>query len=302
MSSVKQELWSKVIEDNLYTDLIASVGEAATNDSENLNATKVYIPQAGTPGTILKDPVRPLAVAERSDGVLSYDLNEWVIPPSLVKFANRFDLPYDKLASLLKDATWGLNERIVRELCINWYTNQNMVETTGGDYPRHAPGAATSSTYKGLTLDDINRAGAILDSMKYPANDRYLIVDNVMFMQLIDTLGVQSARDAAIINQSTLDMPPISGFKIVRVSAVAFAQTGGTVRPYGHAGATTDKAIALAVHKSAISYAVGNVEIMLDKNNPIYVGDIISGAVYAGGKYRRSDYKGVVPIIQGSQG
>lgn len=299
MSTVKQELWSSIIEHNLYADLISGVGVAATNDSENLNATKVYIPQAGTPGTILKDPARPLIVSERSDGVLSYDLNEWVIPPSLVTFANRNNLSYDKLASLLQDATWGLNERIVRELCINWYTDQNKVVTTGDNYPRHAPGADTAAVYKGLTLADINRAGATLDSMKYPSGDRYLIVDNIMFMQLVDTLGVQSARDAAIINQSTLTMPPISGFNIVRVSAVASAATGGAVRAFGHAGATTDKAIALAVHKSAISYAVGNVEINLDMNNAIYVGDIISGAIYAGGKYRRTDYKGVVPIIQG---
>jgi hypothetical protein len=44
--------------------------------------------------------------------------------------------------------------------------------------------------------------------------------------------------------------------------------------------------------------AVGSVKIFSNADDATYVGDVVSGAIYAGGSYRRYDKKGVVPIIQ----
>ena len=77
-----------------------------------------------------------------------------------------------------------------------------------------------------------------------------------------------------------------------------YLTTAGVANAYGATGATTDDAAALAVHKSALSWALGDTKVFNNDSDAIYAGDIVSAAMMAGGNSRRYDKKGVVPIIQ----
>jgi hypothetical protein len=294
--AVQNELWLKAAQENLY-EALSKITPGATDDSDFLNALTVNIPNAGAPASVLKNPARPLTVDERTDNVHNYNIDEWVIAPRLSPFKDNTQLSYPKLQSLINDVLGGLPERVMRELLINWYTdNTYKVTTTGANYAGHAP--AATGNRKGLTLAELMAAARALDNQKLPSGDRYLFVDTAMFYQLLDVIGITAYRDAALLNQSTLDLPKVAGFQIIPVTAVAYVSSTDVIRPFGHAGAASDNAVALAVHKSAVSFAVGDIKIFQTANDPIFAGDVVSGAIMAGGKYRRSDKKGVVPIIQ----
>lgn len=294
--AITRELWISAIEDNLYASL-NKVLPAAIDDSSYLHAKTVHIPNAGTGGTVLKNPSRPLTVGERTDIDHTYDIDEWVMPPSLVKFAEMSQLSYDKLQSLVNDIMGGIGESILRGLLVNWYTDATYrVQTSGSNYTGHAPGA--TGNRKGLVLADLMAAAKALDAMNFPTGDRFLIVDTTMLYQLIETINITAYRDAALINASTLDLPPVAGFKVLSFPHVAYVTSANVIRAVGHAGAATDNAVALAVHKSALSFAVGDINVFTSAGDAIYAGDVVSGAALAGGKYRRADKKGVIPIIQ----
>ncbi len=294
--AIERELWSSVINENLYKTL-ETIIPAAFDDSELIAGKTVHIPNAGAPATISKNPTLPLTAVQRTDVDHTYTVDTYAIAPSVVKYADTVQLSYDKLASVINDITQGLPERIRAELTINWYTDGTYkVLTSGSSYGAHAPGA--TGNRKGLTTAELKAAAAILDAHKVPDGDRYLLVDTVMFYQLLDELGVTTYRDAVVSKDSTTPTDPIYGFRIIKLPTVAYCTSAYAIRDYGNAGATTDHAIALAVHKSALSFAVGDVQVFEDEANPMYLGSVISGAILAGGKYRRSDKKGVVPIIQ----
>lgn len=294
--AIQQELWLKVVQENLFEGL-DKIAAGATNDSDYLNAITVHIPNAGAPATVLKNPARPLTATERADNVHTYNIDEWVMAPRLVKFADVQNLSYNKLQSIINDIMGGLPERIIREILINWYTDGSYkVTTTGSNYVAHA--TAATGYRKGFTLADLMLAARGLDLQKVPESDRYLYVDTQMFYQLLDVIGITAYRDAALLNQSTLELPKVAGFQIIPVTQVVYLAANDALRPFSHAGAATDNAAALAVHKSAISYAIGDINVFNNAKDAIYAGDVVSGAITAGGHYRRSDKKGVVPIIQ----
>ncbi len=296
--AVQQELWSSIISENLF-DAISPILAAATDDGKEGNAKTIHVPAAGAAGTILTNPSRPLTAAARTDVDHSYDMTEFVMPPRWVTYADYLNLSYDKLKSLLNDISMGLPDRVMKEFTINWYPGAagDSVTTSGGNAVAHATGA--TGTRKSLTYENLVAAAVALDKQGIPSSDRYLIVDATMFGQLVENLGITTYRDAAILNPSTMDLPPVAGFKVIKVHQVAYAATSTyAVRAYGHGGATTDHALALACHKSALSYGYKGAEVFVDLKSAIYAGDVVSGAVYAGAKYRRSDRKGVVTIRQ----
>lgn len=294
--AITRELWISAIEDNLYTAL-NKVLPAAIDDSSYLNAKTVHIPNAGTGGTVLKNPSRPLTVGERTDVDHTYDIDEWVMPPSLVKFSEMSQLSYDKLQSLVNDIMGGIGERVLREVLINWYTDATFrVQTSGSNYTGHAPGA--TGNRKGLTPQDVINAAVILDGHNVPSSDRYLLVDTTLYFQLSLLLANGDTKSSSTYNAATNTIEQFAGFTIIPLPHVAYVTSANAVRPFGNAGATTDNAVALAVHKSALSFAVGDINVFTSAGDAIYAGDVVSGAALAGGKYRRADKKGVVPIIQ----
>jgi len=299
--AIQTEIWAKLVEENLFAsfDVLkpAAIDDSGYISKNSYGAAKVvHIPNAGTPATISKNPTLPLSVGVRTDNDHYYDINLYAMNPVAIPQLEAIQLSYDKTQSVVNDMTMGLAERIMAETTIAWYTDATYkVLTTGGAYTAHAPNA--TGTRKGLTTSEVKAAAAMLDLHKVPQNDRFLIVDSVMWYQLLDEIGITSYRDAVMGSASNIPKQPLYGFQVIVVPSVAYCTSTYTVKAYGATGAATDQAIALAVHKSALSYAFGGVQIYTELSAS-YLGDVISGAALAGAKYRRADKKGVVPIIQ----
>ena len=296
--AIQQELWINEIQDNLYKGLEA-IKIAATDDSAFVNGKTIHIPTAGAATAITKgNSTYPVTVSERTDSDNSYDLTNFEFGPYRIGWAEQQQLTYDKQKSIINDLTGGLGERMARELMISWYhyTAGKYVGTSGSAYAAHATGA--TSNRKGLTGADLRRAAAILDTQKIAMDNRFLLVDNTMFWQLMDDLEYNAERVGALGNGLQTAPGTPYGFTVIAMPAVVYATSAGVVRAYGNAGTTTDQAVALALHKSAASWAFTDVDVMNDDNNPAYFGSLVSGTAWGGGKYRRADKLGIVPIIQ----
>jgi hypothetical protein len=265
--------------------------------SEYAQGTTIHVPVAGAT-TILKNNISwPMDVSERTDTVVDITLNTYHWSPIRITQADKVQLSYDKMASLYNSLNGGLGERLLVESLISMthYTATKWVATTGAAYVAHAPGA--TGNRKGLTGADLRAAAGILDKQKVPIAERYLVVDSIMFWQLVDDLSYNADR-VDVINGLPSITTPLYGFTVVSVPQVVYFTNGGVIRDYGNAGTTTDFAAALAIQKSCVGFGMSDVETFVDEGNPLYQGDILSGWVLHGASYLRTDKEGVVPIIQ----
>jgi len=215
----------------------------------------------------------------------------------VVKQADKVQLAYDKMASLYNSLNGGLGERLLIESLIGMYhyTSGANVTTTGASYPAHATGA--TGNRRGLTSMDIRKAAALLDKQKVPIADRWLVVDSIMFWQLVDDLAYNADRVDIVAGLPSITTP-LYGFTIVSVPQVVYLKSDGGFRAYGDTGTTTDNAAALAIQKSCVGFGMSGIEIFVDEGNPLYQGDILSGWVLHGSNYLRTTKEGVIPIIQ----
>jgi len=298
--AIQKELWSPVISENLFRG-IEAIRTAATDDGIYVAAKTVHLPSAGSLAAVtVGNSTYPVAITERTDQEVTYDLTNFEIGPVRVGWADALQLSYDKLSSVANDIMGNLSERIAAKLTLDMYhyTAGTYVVTTGADTPGHATGA--TGNRKSLIGANVRSAAEIMTKQKVPTTDRYLLLDYAMFWQLVGDLSYGTYRADVVINPAGFNQltMPLYGFTVIEMPFVGYATSAGAVRAYGNAGATTDQAFGLAIQKSCASYAFTDLEMFDSEGRPEYFGDLLSGSIWGGAKYRRYDKKGVVPIIQ----
>lgn len=307
--SLQKEIWLPVIEENLFAawQTLTQLGKDDNNfvvKDASSRYYKVYIPQAGAmDGVVVNPTTYPLAVSERVDSTLDYTLDHLVMKPIRLGAWDTSLLSYKKMQSILVDFAGNIGEAQLYKTFVNWYVNgataAKRVLTSGGSMGvSSAPGSTTN--VKKLTLTDLLAGAKILDKQNVPKGNRKAVLPTDMFYQLHEDL-IAGSYNISIIEKDGLSMmsQPLAGFEIYNFPMVAnVEQTTYPVRPYRHAGATTDREAGLLFHKDMVSVAKGNLNVYVDEGNPTMLGDILSAEAWIGGKYRREDTLGVVPIIQ----
>jgi len=294
--TIQRELWAEMIAEELRAK-IDPLKMFAMDLSEYAQGTTIHVPVAGATTILKNNSSWPMDVSDRTDTVVDITLNTYHWSPMRVTQADKVQLSYDKMASLYNSLNGGLGERLLIESLIGMYhyTSGAYVTTTGASYPAHATGA--TGNRRGLTSMDIRKAAALLDKQKVPIADRWLVVDSIMFWQLVDDLAYNADRVDVVAGLPSITTP-LYGFTIVSVPQVAYVTSAGVIRPYGNAGTTTDNAVALAIQKSCVGFGMSEVATFVKEDDPTYQADIISGWVLHGAKYLRTGKEGVVPIIQ----
>lgn len=300
MAFVAQQQWIKAIEENLFRGGLEAIALAGTDDSAYIQGEKVNIRNAGTPVAVTKgNRTYPVSISQRSDDTLTYDLTNYEMGPLRIDSVDQIQTSPSLLNSNVNDLLGSTSDRAARETMIAWYhyTTGKYVETSGDNFVAHAPSA--TGNRKGITGKDVLKAAAIMNAQKVKQNDRYLLVDSVMFAQLIADLSYNADR-LEVVGGLQMILPPVFGFKVIEMPEVVFAATAGTVRDYaGTSATTTDKAVALAVQKNCVSHAWSDTRVKIDTAASGYFAEaLIEAWKYGGGSYRRTDKKGVVPIIQ----
>ena len=300
--AVQKEVWIPAIQENLYKgfELLRAV---ATDDSAFVNNKKVHVPNAGAPPPVMRgNTVYPVQATGRSDADIDYSLVNFEIGPVRLGWADALSLSYDKIASITNDLIGNLNEHMRDYVLSEWWTKNTSatVATTGSSTSSNWLGGSATGSLKDILGADVRSAAEILDRQKFPATDRWLLLDYKMFWQLLADISYNDARIEVVAGLSaTIDN--IFGFKVVQLPFVGAVNTSDVVQKPNSAGsfsfAASDRPFGLALHKSAVGFAFTEVRGFSSDEEPTYFGDILSASIYGGGKYRRSNANGVVAII-----
>lgn len=303
MGVLDQTVWLDMLEEELRDPTLEKVRAGIKDDSAFVysrgGAVTVNIPNAGSTAAVTAgNDTYPVAVTKRTNTLVTYNLTNYEKGPILVNWKDGKSAPVDEHESILRDSIEGIGIRIARDILIGQYHNTSGLYrlTSGADAPAHAPGG--TGNRKSFVGADLKAAMAIMDKTSVTEGDWYLFADSIMYWQLMTDLGYNSSRDdvQALSNGTTMNL---LGTTLIKMPNVVYAATGaGAVRTYGHAGATTDMGVALLVKKSCTSMAMTEIAAMIKEGDPTYFGDLYSATVMGGGKYRRYDKYGVVPIIQ----
>ena len=302
LNGVQVEIWENWIAENLFKG-VEFLKMCFRADEYVLMGKVVHIPQAGgAPAVVKNRSSLPATAAKRTDTDVTYPLDEYSTDPTIIPDADKVELSYEKITSVLGDHQGALTETAADNVLIAWSpaSAAKILRTTGGtNYAAHL--TAATGTRKGLCLADIKAAKVKLDKDKVPAADRFALISTDMWAQLEDELKVTSTRDySALSDPANGVIAKLYGFNIMVTVTMPIYTNAATpvIKAYGAAGATTDNEAVLCWHKGALELALGEIKFFEKLNDPQFYGDVYSALVRMGGRVRRNDEKGVVAIVQ----
>lgn len=296
--ALNTEIWIRDIVEDFFPD--NSFIARSVDHSGYVNNHTVHIPQAGSAPQVTKNRSEfPATVGTRTDSELTYGLDIYDVPPLRVQHLADVELSYDKRQSMLKQSKEALMNYVHMDILKKWIpTGVRTVATSGDAAAAHVHSTATGNRNK-MSRADVEKVKMMMDSQDVPALGRSILLDAVMYNQLMNSL-----TDAEVVSfLAGADpvkgvMGKFLGFEFLMRSSVLESAAGGTLK--SGAAAATDCAAGLAWQKDCVSRALGEVKAYEDNNNPSYYGDIFSFAVRAGGASIRSDKKGVILLYQGT--
>lgn len=297
--AIQKEIWSRDIVEGLFPE--NSFASKAINDDAFVNeGKKVHVPNAGAPSGVKKNrPTVPASATKRVDTNVDYDLDEYTTDPICIPHADTVELSYDKRRSVISQDREELRRNAHEGLLENWApaTAGGIVYTSGVAKAAHLNKA--TGKRKALTTGDVLTLMTKFDSDNIPQEERYLLLDAVMYAELLesmtktDEIGFLQKADAAkgVVGE-------LYSFKVMKRSTVLrYAVSAGEATGLASTETATDCAAGLAWHVTSVRRAIGEVTMFTSEDNPLYYGDIYSFLVRCGGCISRSDKKGVCAIV-----
>lgn len=298
--AIQKEIWINSIVEGLFAD--NSFLTKAFNADEFVNQGKtVHIPNAGAPSKVVKNRnTFPAEVKSRTDIDLTFDLSNYSTDPIKINLAEEVELSYNKRESVLRQDKAELHNAISEGVLFEWLpASANTIKTTGDAVKAHTPSA--TGNRKALVKADVLKLMTKFNVDDVPAEGRYLLLDALMYEQLLESLTANEAQAFhAAVDVKNGIVGKLYGFNIMMRSRVGLYATAGTKKEWSETGAATDNAAALAWHTNSVCRALGEVVAREQLNSPQYYGDIYAFEVRCGGRAMRNDVKGLVAIVQDS--
>lgn len=296
--ALQKEIWLRDIVKALFPD-DSFATKAINDDAFVVEGKKVHVPNAGAPSGVKKNRAEvPAKVMTRTDTDVDYTLDEFTSDPIHIPDADTVQLSYDKRQSVIAQDTSEIMRVAHESLLQNWApAAARCVRTTGAAKAAHL--AAATGNRKALTADDVLTLQMKFDLDNVPANDRFLLLDAVMYAQLLNSLSNSDKIgffQAADVKRGIVGN--LYGFNIMKRSTVLrYAVADGAVTGVTDANAATDCAAGLAWQATCVRRALGEVKMFDESGSPTYYGDIFSFLVRCGGCISRADKKGVAAIV-----
>lgn len=298
--ALNREIWIGTILENFILD--NSFVAQSVDHSEYVEGKTVHVPNAGQGAAIAKNrSTLPATIGTRTDLDLTYDLNTFTSDPLRTEKLADVELSYDKRVSIIAQTKSNLQTAVMEDILYSWVPSSTptTVATSGESTPAYIPSA--TGNRKAMTKADVMAVKTQMDRDGVPAEGRYMLLDAVMYNQLLNDLtNAETMNFLAGANPETGVVGQYLGFQFYMRSEVLKTSSAGALKQWSASKGATDCAAGLAWQKGCVSRAVGEVSVFEDTDNPQYYGDIISIGMRAGGSSIRSDKKGVVLIYQGT--
>lgn len=299
--ALQKEVWVSDIMENLFNN--SEFISMSIDDSAFVSNKTVNLPQAGAKPTVAKNRSSfPASIAERTDTILTYDIDNYTTDPILVRNFDEVQISYDKRQSVMSEHQSILTERIGDELLVKWSPSASATRVlrTTGEATSDLPTSATG-TRKKITKDDIAAMAKQLDKDNAPKDGRVLLLNPTMYYELfgidallrIDYMG-KTALPQGVVNQ-------IFGFNVyVRNNVTMFnSAAAGVIKAVGAAAAATDCFGALAWSRYRVRRAQGGIDVYFNPDRAEFYGSILSAELNFGGSKSRTNGEGIVALAQG---
>lgn len=299
--ALQKEVWIADIMENLFNN--SEFISMSIDDSSLVSNKTVNLPQAGAKPTVVKNRSSfPGSITERTDAILTYDIDNFTTDPVLVRNFDEVQISYDKRQSVMSEHQAILTERIGDEILVKWSPSASAVRVlrTTGDTTSELPTSATG-TRKKITKEDIAAMAKQLDKDNAPKDGRVLLLNPTMYYELF---GIDALINIQYMNGKALPdgvVNRIFGFDVyVRNNVTMFnSASAGVIKAVGAAAAATDCFGALAWSKYRVRRAVGSVDVYYNPDRAEYYGGILSAELNFGGSKARTNGEGIVAIAQG---
>ncbi|MDR1937303.1 MAG: hypothetical protein LBQ73_02230 [Tannerellaceae bacterium] len=296
--AIQKEIWVNTIIEGLFAD--NSFISKAINADQFVNQGKtVHIPNAGAPSGVEKNRTNlPAAINVRTDLDLTFNLDEFTTNPIRIPHADTVELSYNKRESVLRQDRAKLIETIADAFTFYWApTAANTIKTTGAEVSAHT--TAATGVRKAFTTADVNAAMVKFDMQNVPQEGRYMLVDAVMYNQLLQSMTkYEQVAFHAAADIKTGRIGKLLTFNFMMRSKALRYTGGGAAKEWTTGGAATDNAAALAWWDGAVYRALGEVVAFDNTSDPTYYGDIYSFLIRCGGRPARNGVEGVLAIVQ----
>jgi hypothetical protein len=307
LMAVQTEVWENMIAENLFKDY-AWVKRAKDRSGFVLNNAVVHIPQAGAKPSASKNrEVFPLPIVKRNDSDVTYPIDEISTEATYIPDADKIELSYDKISSVIRDHFGVLSETTARDILDRWYPSaaSKIVRTTGVDTAVYLTGQ-TGNRNKYMVADVATAKTQLILDTKRETGNRVLIMTEGAYNQLKSDPVVtdKDTMDSVGAVWSNGDLTKIHGFDIIRTDVTG--RYDNTATPVKRTFqdmvdldfAATDNDVMLLVDLNFVHFALGEIKFFENLNDAQYQGDIYSALVRVGGRLERNDQVGVIAIIQ----
>lgn len=298
--AVQREIWVNYISENLFKDN-AILEHCFKEDQFVVGGKFVHIPQAGSrPATKKNRTKLPATVHTRKDADILYPLDEFTTDPTLIPNADKVELSYDKIDSVLGEHMKTLKELVTDWLIYLWAAEaaNKIIRTTGSAAAATAPGATGNRL--AFVKEDLKKARLYLNKQDIPKEGRFAALPSDLLDQLMDDEALLRRDTALELNLEKGVITKLYGFNILeRSSIVNYTNAALPVRldPEDEVPEAANEA-AICYHKDTVVRALGDVNFFEDINNPLYYGDLYSALIRMGGRKRRENAEGIVSIVQ----
>lgn len=300
LQAVTVEIWQDWIAANVFktSDFISRAQNA---DQYVYGGSVVHIPQAGAKPRVVKNRTQfPAVSVYRGDTDVTYALDIYTTDPTVIPQAEKYEISYDKMASVFGDHLEGIREQLADELLYKWRPESAaaFVPTGGAAASATAPGA--TGNRKIVTVKDIRKLQTALNKQKASKTNRNLLLPSEMLGQLQDDPELKLRDVAKELDMRSGVIASLYGFDILERTETLIADMSGSpvVKAIGAVAAVTDSEVALAWTNDAVERAVGTIEFFDNERDAFYYGDVYDALVKAGGRKRRTDGVGIVGLYQ----
>lgn len=260
---IQKEIWLDHFVQDLFPD--NSFLSKSFNADEFVRAGKVvHIPCWGSKIKASVGPIaRPKVASEKEDGEVQFSLSEFYTDPIYIPNADKYELSYDKRATVLSAARGALDDVIANKMIDEWFFEGN----------------AEYANIKTMTRKAVREAQKHFNTTNIPQEDRYLLLSAEAYDQLLgDLTEAQSNAFLASADAANGIVGKLYGFNVMMRSKIL------------------DNKYAVAWHKNYVCCAKGECEMFVHENDPLYYADVLSFLVRAGGSTMRNDGLGVYSI------
>lgn len=299
-NGVQVEIWQEYIAGNLFkaNPFMSYMRNA---DSYVLMGKVVHIPQAGSKANTVKNrSTLPAAITSRTDTDRTYPIDEYTTDPVRITNAEKVELSYDKIDSVLGDHREGLDETVGDNILITVAPSVagQIIRTSGSAVTAHMTNG--TGNRKAFTEKDLRKAKVLLNKQNVPKEGRVCVMSEDMAEQFIDSLSVNDNRDfSRVVNAKEGVVGRLHGFDIItRPDVVAYNAGATAVNVYGATLQATDQDAVLCWHPRFVERALGTVKFFENVDDPTNYGDVYSALVRFGGAKVYDNERGIVAIVQ----